>query len=187
MKNGGMSDLKIWDLPGGHWMRYCFAMPMIQWSVWYDTCLKDVCLIRSDTLSHIFNDDKDTCLNDPQESKMKKSESWEPGKAFFLFFPGLLVLPEGGRPVHIACSLRRPRSKRWGSARFDISRCWSRGRSQGQLLMVPGHDVSLYVKDNLPKIMLVAWFSAAPFHLTAAKKTNWHWNWTPINWAKCEL
>lgn len=35
-------------------------------------------------------------------------------------FPGLLVLPEGGRPVHIACSLWWPRSKRWGVSRSGI-------------------------------------------------------------------
>jgi hypothetical protein len=43
---------------------------------------------------------------------------------------------------------------------------------------VPGHDVSLYVKDNLPKIMLVAWFSASQLILRHGQLTER--NWKPI-------
>lgn len=53
---------------------------------------------------------------------------------------------------------------------FRVSSSWRQ---------LPGHDVSLYVKDNLPKIMLVAWVSGTQQKTYAArsKRNSWHWNW----------
>ena len=58
---------------------------------------------------------------------------------------------------------------------------------EGLFQLVPGHDVSLYVKDNLPKIMLVAWFSASQLilrhgqQLTLELEAN-SFKWLSVNY-----
>ena len=138
---------------------FCNANDSMISLIWY---LFEWCLIRSDTLSDIFNDDKDTCLNDPQESKMKKSESWEPGKAFFVQDSWFYLKVEDQFTLHAVFDGH-------GQKGGGPGQVW---HLSSQLLLVPGHDVSLYVKDNLPKIMLVAWFSAAPLETSNRGQKN---------------